>query len=134
MTAPSGSPPPMRTPLRHVRGLGSARSGTQHFWAMRLTSVALLPLTIAFIVIVIGLLGRNHAATVQILGSPLVAILLLLFIVTSVYHMWLGLQEVIIDYVHGEFLKLAAVMANAFFSLAVGVACVFALLKLSFGV
>jgi succinate dehydrogenase / fumarate reductase membrane anchor subunit len=134
MIASSGSPPPMRTSLRNVRGLGSARSGTHHFWAMRLTSLALVPLTIAFVVIVVSLLGRNHAAAVQILGSPLVAILMLLFVAAGIYHMWLGMQEIIVDYVHGDLLKLVTLMGNAFFSLALGVACVFAVLKLSFGV
>ena len=92
----------MRTPLGRVRGLGSAHHGTGHFWHQRLTAVASVPLTIAFVVIVIALLGRNHAAVVQILGSPLVAIIMLLFIVTSVYHMWLGMQVIIEDYVHDE--------------------------------
>jgi succinate dehydrogenase / fumarate reductase membrane anchor subunit len=124
----------MGTPLRHVRGLGSARSGTHQFWAQRLTALALVPLTIIFVSIVIGLLGRNHAAAVQILGSPLVAILVLLFVVTSVYHMWLGMQEIIVDYVHGELTKFVTLMANTFFSWALGIACVFAILKLSFGV
>ena len=63
----------MRTPLARVRGLGAAHSGTGHFWHQRLTAVASVPLTIAFVVIVVSLLGRNHAAVVQILGSPLVA-------------------------------------------------------------
>lgn len=133
MTA-STSPPPLRTALRRVRGLGSAGSGTHHFWATRVTAVALVPLTIAFVVIVVGLLGRNQAAVLQILGSPLVAVLMLLFVAASVYHMWLGMQDIIIDYVHGEFLKLTTLMANTFFSLALGFACVFAILKLSFGV
>lgn len=134
MTTSTGSPPPMRTALRHVRGLGSARSGTHHFWAMRLSSLALVPLTIAFVVIVVALLGRNHAAAVQILGSPLVAIVMLMFVAVSIYHMWLGMQEIIVDYVHGDLLKLMTLMGNAFFSLALGVACAFAVLKLSFGV
>jgi succinate dehydrogenase / fumarate reductase membrane anchor subunit len=90
----------MRTPLGRVRHLGSAHHGTRHFWHQRLTSVANVPLTIAVIVIVMGLLGRNHAAVVQILGSTLVAITMLLFIVSSVYHMWLGMQVIIEDYVH----------------------------------
>src|SRR3954467_12224122 len=83
---PSGSGSAMkpgfhfRTPLARVRGLGSARSGTQQFWQERLTSVAGIPLTLAFFFIVASVLGRNHAAVVQILGSPIVAILLLLFI------------------------------------------------------
>src|SRR4051795_7907092 len=74
----------IRTPIARVRGLGSARSGTKHFWQQRVTSVAAIPLTIAFFVIVANVLGRNHAAVVQILGSPLVAILLLLFIANSI--------------------------------------------------
>ena len=77
------APHSMRTPLGRVRDLGSAHHGTRHFWHQRLTSVANVPLTIAVIVIVMGLLGRNHAAVVQILGSPLVAIMMLLFIVTQ---------------------------------------------------
>jgi succinate dehydrogenase / fumarate reductase membrane anchor subunit len=124
----------MRTPLARVRHLGSARSGTQHFWRQRLTSVALVPLTIAFILIVVSLIGRNHAAAVQILGSPLVAVLMLLFIITGTYHMWLGMQVIIEDYVHDELLKFATLMANTFFCFAVGLACLYAILKLSFGV
>ena len=124
----------MRTPLRRVRGLGAARSGTTHFWHQRLTSVAGIPLTIAFIAIVMAVISRNHAATVQILGSPLVAITLLLFIFNTTYHMWLGMAVVIEDYVHHEIGKLSLLMANTFFSIAVGLACAYALLKLSFGV
>jgi succinate dehydrogenase / fumarate reductase membrane anchor subunit len=123
-----------RTPLGRVRGLGAARSGTSHFWQQRVTSVALMSLTAAFVVIVVMLLGRNHAAVVQILGSPLVAILMLLFIFTTAYHMWLGMQEIIIDYVHDDTLKLFTLMANTFFCSAAGLACTFAMLKLSFGV
>jgi len=124
----------MKTPLGRVRGLGSARSGTQHFWQQRLTSVAGVPLTIAFIVIVIALLGRNHAATVQILGSPLVAIVMLLFIITTVYHMCLGMQEIIIDYVHDDLIKFLVLMGNTCFGVVVALASIYAILKLSFGV
>ncbi|HEY7299641.1 MAG TPA: succinate dehydrogenase, hydrophobic membrane anchor protein [Xanthobacteraceae bacterium] len=125
--------PSIRTPLARVRGLGASKSGTEDFWHIRLTSVALVPLTIAFVVIVVSLMGRNHAAVVQILGSPLIAILMLLFVVTSAYHMWLGMQEIIVDYVHDETWKFAALMANTFFCVACVFACVYALLKLSFG-
>jgi len=127
------APGSMRTPLGRVRHLGSARAGTRHFWHQRLTSVANIPLSIAVVVIIMGLLGRNHAAVVQILGSMLVAITMLLFIVTSVYHMWLGMQVVIEDYVHDELTKFVTLMANTFFSFAVGFAAIFAILKLSFG-
>ncbi len=126
--------PPMRTPMRRVRGLGAARSGTGQFWHQRVTSVAEVPLTVALVVIVVSLLGRSHAAVVQILGSPLIATIMLLFIVNSVYHMWIGMQEIIVDYVHEDKLKLLCLMANTFFSFAVGFASAFAILKLSFGI
>jgi succinate dehydrogenase / fumarate reductase membrane anchor subunit len=127
------NPHSIRTPLARVRHLGSAKSGTRHFWHQRLTSVALVPLSVAVVVVVLGLLGRNHAAVVQILGSTMVAITMILFIVTSTYHMWLGMQVIIEDYVHDEVTKLAALMANTFFSFAVGLVAAFAILKLSFG-
>jgi succinate dehydrogenase / fumarate reductase membrane anchor subunit len=127
------TPRSLRTPLGRVHHLGAARSGTTHFWHQRLTSVANVPLTIAVVVIIMALLGRNHAAVVQILGSTLVALIMLLFVVSSVYHMWLGMKVIIEDYVHDELPKLAALMANTFFSFAVGLAAVFAILKLSFG-
>ena len=126
--------PSIRTPLSRVRYLGSARSGTQHFWHQRLTSVANVPLTIAVIVIVMGLLGRNHAAVVQILGSTLVAITMLLFIVSSVYHMWLGMQVIIEDYVHDERWKILAIIGNTFFAIAIAAGAVYSLLKISWGV
>ena len=99
-----------------------------------MTSVAGIPLCIALIIIVIALLGRSHAAVVQILGSPIVAIVMLLFIINIVYHMWIGMQEIIVDYVHEDKLKLVTLMGNTFFCFAVGLASVFAILKLSFGV
>jgi succinate dehydrogenase / fumarate reductase, membrane anchor subunit len=123
----------LRTPLARVRGLGSARSGTEHFWRQRLTAVANVPLTIAFVVIVVSLLGRNHAYVVQILGSPLVAMLMLLFIGSSIYHMHIGMQVIIEDYVHDEVMKLALVMANTFFAIVVGLTAAYAIFKLSFG-
>ena len=124
----------IRTPLARVRGAGSARSGTREFWHQRLTSLASIPLTIAFVIILIGLLWRGHSYVVQILGSPLVAIVMLLFVVTMIYHMKIGMQEIIVDYVHDDFWKYLCLIGNLFFSIAVGAACVYALLKLSFGV
>ena len=123
----------IRTPLTRVRGLGTARSGTRDFWRQRLTSVANIPLTIAVVVIVIMLLGRNQAAVAQILGSPLVAIIMLLFIGSTAVHMKIGMQVIIEDYVHDEIAKLTLIMANAFFTIAVALACAYGILKLSFG-
>jgi succinate dehydrogenase / fumarate reductase, membrane anchor subunit len=124
----------MRTPLGRVRGFGSARSGTEHFWHERLTAVALVPLSAAVILIVVSLLGRNHAAVVQILGSPIVAIIMLLFVLTTAYHMKLGMQAVIEDYVHDEVTKYTLLIGNSFFCVVIALAATFAILKLSFGV
>ena len=85
----------IRTPRALAAGLGAAKSGTDHWWEQRLTSIALVPLVFAAIVIVMSIVGRNHAATVQILGSPLVAIIMLLFIFATTFHMKLGAQSVI---------------------------------------
>jgi len=124
----------MSTPLARVRGLGAARSGTDHFWRQRLTAVANVPLTIAFVVIVVGLLGRNHAFVVQILGAPLVAIIMLLFIISVTTHMRIGMQVIIEDYVHDEGHKLVLILANTFFGIAVALTSAFAILMLSFKV
>jgi succinate dehydrogenase / fumarate reductase membrane anchor subunit len=124
----------MSTPLARVRGLGPARSGTEHFWRQRLTAISNVPLTIAFVFILIALLGRNHAAVMQILGSPLVAVIMLLFIFSITVHMRIGMQVIIEDYVHGEGTKLALLIVNTFFAIAVALACGFALLMLSFKV
>lgn len=121
-------------PPTAARHSGSAHAGTQTFWHQRITSVAGVPLTVAFIAIVIALLGRSHATTVQVLGSPLVAIVMILFILTIVYHMWIGMQEIVIDYVHGTAVKYLALFANMFFCSVVGLASIYAVLKLIYGV
>jgi succinate dehydrogenase / fumarate reductase, membrane anchor subunit len=124
----------MRTRLRQVRGLGSAKSGTEHFWHQRLTAMANIPLTIGFAVVVASLRGRNHAAVVQILGSPLVAMLMLLFILSASIHMRIGMRVIIEDYVHDDFAKFTLLIANTFFAIVVALTSAFAILKLSFGV
>jgi succinate dehydrogenase / fumarate reductase membrane anchor subunit len=124
----------MRTPLGRVRSLGPSHSGTSDFWRQRITAVATVLLMVPVILVVMMLLGRNHAGAAQILGSPLVAIVMLLFIVASAWHMKIGMQVVIEDYVHNERIKLAAIMANSFFSAAVALASSYAILKLSSGV
>ncbi|MFC0218001.1 succinate dehydrogenase, hydrophobic membrane anchor protein [Pseudochelatococcus lubricantis] len=124
----------IRTPVKGVRGLGSAKSGTGHFWQQRLTAVALVPLVLAFIAIVICASGRDYEAARALVGHPLTAIILLLFVVTGAIHGRLGLQVVIEDYVHHEGCKVAAVIANTLFTAAVAIAAIFAVLKISFGV
>jgi succinate dehydrogenase / fumarate reductase, membrane anchor subunit len=126
-------PAHIRTALARVRGRGTAKSGTAQFWHQRLTAVANIPLTIAAVIILITLLGRNQAAAAQILGSPAVAIIMLLFVASIVVHMKIGMQAIIEDYVHDESAKLTLLMANTFFCIAVGLAAVYGILKLSFG-
>ena len=127
-------PSDMRTPLGRVRGLGAAREGTGHFWSIRLTSVALVPLTFFVVGLVFALNGADYAGMRAVLANPFVCLMLLVTIGASLYHMWLGMQEIILDYAHGDGWKFSLLMLNTFFSIAVGVVCAFSLLKIAFGV
>ena len=124
----------IKTPLGKVRSLGSAKSGTEHFWRQRVTGVAMVPLTIAFVLVVIYLAKASQATAIATLSLPLIAILMFFFVIAGIVHMRIGMQVIIEDYVHDEKLKMAAVMANTFFSLLIGAACTYALLKLNFGI
>lgn len=124
----------MRTPLGRVRGLGSAKSGTEAFWLQRMTAIASIPLTLAGLFLVISLTGRSYPAVKQILGSPLVAVLMMLFVIANALHMKIGVQVVIEDYFQDKMQKLTLITINNFFAWAVALACIFAVLKISFGV
>jgi succinate dehydrogenase / fumarate reductase membrane anchor subunit len=126
--------PSMRTPLGRVRNLGASHSGTGDFWRQRLTAVAMTLLIIPVLVIIMMLIGSNQAGAKLILGSLPIAIILILFIIASTWHMKIGMQVVIEDYVHSEKVKLASIIANNFFSFAVALASIYAILKLSSGV
>ena len=132
MNAPKS--PSMRTPLARVRSLGSSHSGTSDFWRQRLTAVAMTVLIVPVIVVVLMLIGSNQAFAKQTFSSLPIAIIMLLFIIASAWHMKIGMQVVIEDYVHNEKIKLASVMANNFFCIAVALASIYAILKLSSGV
>ena len=123
----------LKTPLGRVAGLGSAKEGTGHWWAQRLTAVALVPLSFLFVVFVFAFAGADHARAVQLMGNPLVAVIMLLFIVAGFYHMKLGMQVVIEDYVHHEGAKTVLLVGLALGSFALGTAAIFAVLKLAFG-
>ena len=123
----------MRNPLARVRGLGSAKEGVHHWWAQRLTAIALVPLTIWFVISVAGLAGMDHAEAAAWIGSPAVAVLLVLLIAAVFWHAQLGAQVVIEDYVHNEAVKLTALIALKFAAILLGVASIFAVLRLAFG-
>lgn len=123
----------IRTPLARVRGLGSAKDGTEHFWQIRITAVAALLLTPLLLILLMSLVGADYATVRSTLGRPFVAILLLLMLLASVQHMRLGMQIIIEDYVHTEGPKVVLLMLNTFFTTLVAAACAFAVLKLSFG-
>jgi len=122
----------LRTPLGRARGLGSAKGGTHHWWMQRLTSVALLPLAIWFIVATVGLLGADHAAVSAWLASPLTAVLMILFVATMFHHAQLGLQVIVEDYVHSEGAKFASLVTIKLASIVLAVAGLFAVLKVAF--
>lgn len=122
-----------RAPLARARGLGSAKSGTHHWWMQRLTAVALVPLSLWFVASLITLVTADHATVVAWLHSPLVAILCCALIVAIFYHGQLGLQVVVEDYVHTESLKLVSIVVAGFLSLLMAGACLFAVLSIAFG-
>lgn len=123
----------MRTPLSRARGLGSAKKGTEHFWMQRVTAIANIPLVLFFIFSLVTHIGADHAAMVAFLGTPWISVIMLLLILSAVWHMRLGLQVVIEDYVHGEAAKLLAIMGNNFFATAIGAASALAMLKIAAG-
>jgi succinate dehydrogenase / fumarate reductase membrane anchor subunit len=128
----ANDPASIRTAASRVRFLGAAKSGTKDAWHMRVTSIALVPLSIAFVWLVLSLVGKDYVTVRTELGQPFPAILMLMFLLSGIYHMKLGMQSIIDDYVHSAHLKDGALMANLFFSAAVGLACIYAVLKLSF--
>jgi succinate dehydrogenase / fumarate reductase membrane anchor subunit len=122
----------MRTPLGQVYGLGSAREGAREWWAMRLSSLALIPLGLWWMIAIIAHAGADYRDFIAWVSSPLTAILWLLTIAVTFYHTAHGLQEVIEDYVHHEGAKLASLVAVRFVCVALAVAGIFSVLAIAF--
>jgi len=121
----------LETPIARVRGLGSARSGAHHWWLERLTSVSTLLLFVWLIVSLLRLPGLDHKNVTTWLASPLAAVPMLLLIASTFWHLKLGLQVVIEDYVHEEGLRLFSIVLLNFFTLAAAALAVFAVLKIA---
>lgn len=123
----------MRTPLKNVRSLGSAKEGTSHWWHQKVTSVALIPLFVIALAYVVSLVGADYDQVVYILSLPFTALIMILLIGVTFYHLKLGLQVVIEDYIHTESTKVICLMLNGFFCVTVGLASMLAVLKLALG-
>ncbi len=123
----------MRTPLARAKGLGAAGHGASHWWLHRMTAVSNIPLIIAFVIIVASLAGRSYQEAIGMVSHPAVAIVLILCVISVTNHMRLGMQLPIEDYIHHKGWKLVALIANNFYAVVVAVACLYAVLKISFG-
>ena len=123
----------LRTPLGRVLGLGSARKGSGHWWAQRMTAVALVPLGLWFVFALMSLSELSYTAVTGWIASPVTATLLLLFVSVLMYHSKLGVQVVIEDYVHAPWLTLSSLILSSFFHVALAAAGIIAILKIAFG-
>ncbi len=123
----------MRTPLGRVRGLGSAKDGTEHFWRQRLTALAMVPLTVFFVFLVAGLQGEPLEVVRATVANPFVAVLLMAFVATGALHMKIGMQVIIEDYVHADVTKFLLLALNIFFAAIVALSGLWAIVQIGFG-
>jgi len=121
----------MRSPLGRAIGLGSAKEGVEHWWLQRITAVALVPLSLWFVIAIIRLVSADSDGVRDWVGNPLPAIMLVLLLIATFYHAALGLQVVIEDYIHAELTKLALVVIVRLGCFALAVAGMFAVLSMA---
>jgi len=122
----------LRTPLKNVKGLGSAKEGTSHFWTQRLTAMALVPLVIWLCFSIASLPGTDHASIQAWVGKPFTAVLLVLTLFAAFYHAKLGLQVILEDYIANHGTRTAAIIASTFLCILFGAMGIFAVLKIAF--
>jgi succinate dehydrogenase / fumarate reductase membrane anchor subunit len=123
----------MATPLKKVRGLGATHRGTDTFWRQRVTALANIPLTIFLILAIVSHIGSSYEEVGAYLAHPIVALVMLALIISAAIHLRIGLKEIIEDYVHAEGMKVAAIVLATFFAYGVGLAALFAIIKISLG-
>jgi len=123
----------MRSPLGRAVGLGSAKEGVEHWWRQRVTAIALVPLSLWFVVAIIGLVGADRDRFIAWVRHPLSAVLLILLLIATFYHAALGLEVVIEDYVHHEPARLGLAVTVRLLSIALAVLGIFAVLKMALG-
>lgn len=122
----------LRSDLGRVRGLGSAKEGVAHWWAQRMTALALIPLMLWFVASVVSLTGAERTVVATWIGQPVHAIMLILLVGAGLYHAQLGMQVVIEDYIHTRWLKLTSIIAIKFAAVVIAAATAFAILKIAF--
>jgi succinate dehydrogenase / fumarate reductase membrane anchor subunit len=120
-----------QTPLHKVEGMGPSHSGTGHFWHERVTSVALIPLSLWFLYVMLGLAGTSEVTALQFLAHPLNALLMGAFVCFSLWHAYLGLQVVIDDYIHTAGTKIILMLLIRFSVIAVAATCLFAVVRIA---
>ncbi len=123
----------LRSPLGKVRGLGSAKEGVEHWWLQRMTAIALIPLVIWFVASIAALAGADYVTFREWIATPLVSVLLVLLTIATFHHAQLGLQVVLEDYVHLEWLKIASIGLVKFAAIGLSVATIFSVLKVALG-
>jgi succinate dehydrogenase / fumarate reductase membrane anchor subunit len=121
----------LRSPLGKVRGLGSAKNGTHHWWMQKVSAVALVPLTIWFVSSIVQMTRADYEVVINWMHSPIVAVLMLLFIIKGIYHLKLGLQVIIEDYIHSEGSKVLLQMLVTFSCVVIGTTASFSILKIA---
>jgi len=124
----------LKSDLAHVRGLGSAKDGTHHFWRQRVTAVALIPLSLWFVTSLLCVMDATHAEVVEWIKAPHVTALMVALVVALFYHLKLGLQDVFEDYIHAEWLKITTRIGLNLGAALLGLVSVLAILKISFGI
>jgi len=123
----------LQAPLARVRGLGSAKDGTHHFWNQRLTAIALVPLILWIMVSIVGMTSMDYETVSQWIRLPLNTALLLVFILALYFHAQLGVQVVIEDYIHSEWQKIACIILVRFLIILTGLISALAILKVFLG-